>query len=183
MATVRFDEKKMRELIVYIAHRQADDPTFGKVKLAKLLFYSDFEAYARLGAPITGATYQKLPQGPAARQYMPIERILVNEGAIREEAVPVGKFTQYRVVADRDPHPAMFSNDELVIIDCVIDEHEGMTGTQISRKSHREVGWQVVAMEETIPYSSYLVSRATTSPELLQAAREVAAEHGWLRAA
>src|SRR6266487_3415423 len=51
--TTRADEK-LRELILHICIRSEDDEAFGAVKLNKLLFFSDFHAFLRLGKPITG---------------------------------------------------------------------------------------------------------------------------------
>jgi len=36
------DERKFKELILYVADKCSDDPDFGAVKLNKILFYSDF---------------------------------------------------------------------------------------------------------------------------------------------
>lgn len=49
---------KFKELIVYIARRLPPEAALGRVKLAKLLMKCDFEAYAYLGSPMTGATYE-----------------------------------------------------------------------------------------------------------------------------
>ena len=59
---IPFNEQKFKELVIYIAGRCESDPYFGAVKLNKLLFFSDFFAYAKLGNPITGAEYMKLPR-------------------------------------------------------------------------------------------------------------------------
>lgn len=66
--TFKFDESKFKELVLYIATNTSRDPTVGAVELNKILYYSDFIAYKRLGRPITGAAYQKLSEGPAPRQ-------------------------------------------------------------------------------------------------------------------
>ena len=53
-----YDAKKFCELVLYIAKRSEDDPRFCAVKLNKIMYYSDFGAYRRLGQSITGANYQ-----------------------------------------------------------------------------------------------------------------------------
>ena len=68
------------ELILYIAKRCEADPTFGAVKLNKLLWWSDFLFYARAGQPITGVEYQKLPAGPAPVQLVPVRNVLIEAG-------------------------------------------------------------------------------------------------------
>jgi len=51
-----FDQRRLEELILYIATRTADDESFGRTKLAKVFFYADFVAFGDEGAPLTGAT-------------------------------------------------------------------------------------------------------------------------------
>ena len=50
-----FNAEKFRELLVYVSKKCEDDPTFGAVKLNKILYYADFAAYRQGGKPITGA--------------------------------------------------------------------------------------------------------------------------------
>ena len=55
----KLDSEKFRELIVYIVRRNRQtDPTFGAIKLNKVLYYADFAAYRHFGsrspAPLTG---------------------------------------------------------------------------------------------------------------------------------
>src|ERR1035437_1475045 len=61
------NDDKLRELVLYIATASEGDEPFGKVKLNKILFFADFEAYRRFVRSITGHEYQKLAQGPAPR--------------------------------------------------------------------------------------------------------------------
>ena len=44
-----YNERKFKELVLYVAHRCGLDPNFGAVKLNKELFFSDFWAYAEFG--------------------------------------------------------------------------------------------------------------------------------------
>lgn len=61
-----FDETRFRDLMLYLAYRCQDAVYFGSTKLCKLLYYSDFTAFARTGAPITGADYVRQPLGSDA---------------------------------------------------------------------------------------------------------------------
>src|SRR5688572_1912439 len=56
--------ERLRELMLFIAERCLNDPTFGAVKLNRILFLADFISFARYGEPITGTPYRKLPSGP-----------------------------------------------------------------------------------------------------------------------
>ena len=68
------DEQKLRELILLIARSSERDEHFGATKLNKILFYSDFWAYRKLGRSITGEVYRKLEHGPAPKRLLPVVR-------------------------------------------------------------------------------------------------------------
>ncbi len=69
-------------MILYIAEKTADDPSFGDTHLNKVLYWADFDAYGSLGRPVTGARYFKLPFGPGAKPLMPIRDELAEEGFV-----------------------------------------------------------------------------------------------------
>jgi hypothetical protein len=83
------DERKMKELILYISQKCADDAKFGATKLNKILYFSDFLAYAYHGSPITGFEYQKLPNGPAPRRLVPVREQLMESGELGIQEVPL----------------------------------------------------------------------------------------------
>lgn len=81
----RTDDRKRRELILYLASRSEEDPRFSSTKLNKLLFYCDFTAYRQLGQSITGHGYQKLQFGPAPKAMLPIRGTRLSSWAIHPE--------------------------------------------------------------------------------------------------
>jgi hypothetical protein len=172
-----FDQDKLRELIVHIAWQSQDDSTFGAVKLNKILYYADFYAYRKLGASITGAEYQKLPEGPAPRRLLPARASLIEDGSIRIEFVPRFNYVQQRIVPLRKPDLSRFSAEELRIVDEVIEALRGKSAREVSHMSHEELGWQVVEDYQTIPYRTAWLSAEPLSEEELSLARQVAAEH------
>lgn len=142
---------KFAELILYISRKCESDKRFGATKLNKLLYYSDFRAYAKFGAPITGATYQRIEHGPAPRQYVPVVKDLIARGEAEFEQRDHFFRRQDRLVAKRDPDLAVFSDGELELVDRVIQEFWGRNAKEVSDKSHEE-GWRLVQPRETIPY-------------------------------
>lgn len=166
---MEFRKDAMRELVLYISRAQRDDMTFGRVKLAKLLYYSDNEAFVRLGEPITGANYQKLPEGPAAREFVPLrEEMLLNGDAEEVRFVWPSGLVSLRLQG-RDPDESVFTAEQLKVIDSVVDRFTGVSGTAISKASHEEIGWRVAADSGTIPYQAYFLA-----PALTDAQREIA---------
>ena len=61
MASQHADDKKLRELILYLATRMERDQHAGqgRIKLAKLLWLTDFEAYRRFGRSIDDANAER----------------------------------------------------------------------------------------------------------------------------
>ena len=160
-----YDESKFEELLLYLAQRSEGDEWFGAVKLHKLLFYSEFRAYQRLGKPITGAVFQNLPQGPAAKRLLPVRTQLIERGDAKIAHEPTTAGVQQRLIALREPKKSVFSDEELSIIEEVIKELWGRTGSEVSRDSHEEPGWIVTTEREAIPYYMALLSRPDPTEE------------------
>ena len=155
-----FAEDKFRELLVYIATRSTDDPTFGSVKLNKVLYYSDFASYRLLGKPITGATYQKLREGPAPRELLKCRSDLIASGTATIQLRPYFTRMQKTLVIspERVPDTEIFDPGELQLVDEVMDFFRGKTAREVSDLSHREPGWILATDRETIPYETALSS-------------------------
>lgn len=176
----QFERDKFRELIVYIAQKTADDSTWGDTKLNKVLYWADFFGFSHLGHPVTGARYQKLPNGPAPRALKPVREELVEEGAVQTEMKPAGAVKRRRTTSLRDPDLSLFSSDELELVDSLIDQLWGKTAAEVSDLSHTQsVGWQIVDLYDDIPYETALVSMEPPSDDTLALGRKLAAERGW----
>ena len=170
------DEDKLGELIIYTAGQLLDDPTGGAVKINKVLFFAECSHVRTYGVPITGTAYQKLPQGPAPRQLVPVRQRLIDSGAARLEVTQFLGMPQHRLIPLRPPRADSLSQEECTIVDEVIGALWGKTGTQVSELSHRELGWNMVAEYEDIPLSTaYLPPRAVMSDAAKQRARALAA--------
>lgn len=71
---------QVRELLVLGAGRLTDDEAGGATKLNKVLYVADFAHVRRTGRSITGATHQKLANGPAPRRLLPVRKQLMTCG-------------------------------------------------------------------------------------------------------
>lgn len=147
------DMSRLKDLILYISAECNSDPTFGSVKLNKILYFSDFMAYRVLGAPITGATYFKLPEGPAPRSLLSARQELLHEGRLTIEHRPYFNGVQKRpVVTSADLHEGTFSEAEQEIVDSVILYLWGKSAREVSDLSHQQPGWIHAADYADIPY-------------------------------
>ena len=177
---IEFNEEKFQELVLHVCGRSQDDPRFGATKLNKLLFYMDFGSYRLLGSPITGATYQHLPAGPAPRQLLSVRQYLTDRGDATQEYRPYFDGTQDRLVPRREANLSLFSEDELAIVDDVLHEFWSFNARRISEYSHQEWGWRVTKDLEDIPYYLAWVSTDPLNLEQVEKGREIAASVGLL---
>jgi hypothetical protein len=152
-------DKKLKELVLYIAGKSQGDETFGAIKLNKLLFYADFLAYLNFGKPITHQDYFRLPKGPAPRRFVPVWEQMLAGGDIVIKSKEYFGFPQNRIVPLRKANLSLFDPDEIDLVDRVIEIHRGKTASEISDESHGFMGWALARDQETIPYAVALVSR------------------------
>lgn len=180
MAEIRFNEEKFRELLLYVAAQCACLPKFGKTKLNKILFFSDFLAFGKLGHPITGATYRRDTYGPVPKQGPTVMADLAKNREADFEYRGFGPRRQHRLVVLREPNLESFTGEEIAIVHAVIAGLEDHTAKEASLLSHhRERGWQIAANGEDIPYSTVFVSTEPPSVDDVKWARDFAAQHGW----
>ncbi|PDQ17331.1 hypothetical protein CN311_30580 [Mesorhizobium sanjuanii] len=144
------------------------------------MYHSDFRAFERFGAPLTGTPYFKLKKGPAPKALMIFRRQLEEEGAIKIAKVDIGGGReQIRTVALRDAITDHFSVDELQLVDEVIEELWNQNAAEVSNASH-DIRWKVLELKDDIPYEfAYLSNEDVTSQDIART-HELAAEHGWL---
>lgn len=177
MSKITYDRNKFAELVLYIADQSVDDPNFGGTKLNKILYFSDVLAYAKLGAPVTGAAYQKLKFGPAPRGLLPVRDELEAKGDLA--VAPKAAYTPQRVVALRKPNLSLFSAEEISLVDHVMKAFSGVGARRVSDFSHEFCGWQVAQTGEDIPYESFFwgAPEDTTAEDVTEA-EVVAKEFG-----
>lgn len=175
-----FQSRKFKELMLYFSKRGLDEGlVIGSTKLNKLLFFTDFRAYAELGAPVTGARYQKLEWGPAARQLLPMRDELLRDQEVRYQSRSEDDLNDVLEPISA-PDTKVLSDDERRIADEVFEELRSYTATGASDLSHlKSAGWKVVELHEDIPYESAFVITDPPPAEAIELGRELAAKYGW----
>ena len=166
---------KLKELIVYLWQIGQNDERLGAVKLNKLLFYADKEAYLKLGRTITGASYQHLAEGPAPRALPIVRSQLLAEGRLRPDPRPRGKFDPEHMEATEQEPVALgaFAPEELAIVHEVVKRFWYLTGMDLSRLSHFEAGWAVTEEGEDIPERSFWLTAAPLNDEQIAYGRKL----------
>jgi hypothetical protein len=168
------DERRYIELVLYICQKCATDPRFGGTKLNKILYFSDFLAYAQLGKPITGFEYQRLVNGPAPRRMLPMREEMEKKRLLGVQLIALkGGRTQHRVVNLRAPDLGVFTAAEIALVDRVIEELWNLDAEAVSDLSHRMMGWRLADLGETIPYETVFISSEPLTETDVQRAREL----------
>ena len=174
-----YDERKFTELLVHIADRLGADSAGGATKLNKVLFFAEFTHVRRCGRPISGAEYQRLPNGPAPRRLLPVRQRLLDAGDAKLVEAPFLGYRQQRLVPLRPADLSVFGAEELETIDSVLDDLAGLTARQVSDLSHDEAGWRHAADGETIEYFMAFVAREQiVTPTVRNQAFAVAERYG-----
>ena len=143
---------KLGELIVYLCQKCGDLPSWGRTKLFKMLFYSDFGFYRETGSSITNADYSKLPNGPVPKAaYREIENMEVL-GRLVQVPNWDGDVQEIRPLAKTHADLSLFTAQEISYVDGVIQKLGPLNAAQLSKMSHSEHGWLIANPDEVIPY-------------------------------
>lgn len=150
---------KFKELVLYLSQRSADDEGFGMVKLNKLLYRADFEAFRTLGRSITGVQYEKQEFGPVARQLPLALDDLARQGYVIWRHFEAGPYTRKVPEAIETPDLSLFADEEVAVADRAVQELSDFGGKEVSEWSHdHSAGWRVARIGEEIPYATAIVS-------------------------
>lgn len=133
------DDVKLNNLILYLAEQSADDLNFERDKLAFLLFFCDFVAYAELGESITGARYRKLPQGPVSDEWLEVD--------------------QSQGVSDQSADLSLLSEDQRNLVDNILERHRRDDAASLGVLAKGFPGCAAAFDGEEIPYHAVLISR------------------------
>lgn len=172
------NEERFRELLLYISQKCANDPKFGAVKLNKILFLSDFLAFAHYGEPITGFEYQKLEQGPAPRRLLPMRERMIEAKELGLQEIPLRSGNvQIRTVNLRRPKLGVLKPEHIAVVDAVIDALSEAGAEEVSELTHKMTGWKAARFGETIPYETIFLTDEPLTEADLERGREIAEAH------
>ena len=169
---------RSKELILYVAHQCVDDPKFSKLKLFKILFYSDFESYGRYRQPITGMPYRKAPFGPAPAMFSRLQEEMIRDRQISIVTRRVYDHSSQRLFPLVEPTFDFLAARDIALVDGWIRYFWGWTAKRVSEYSHGKA-WTVAGDSELIPYESVYLSDDPATFEDVARAKELATRYGW----
>ncbi|MFH1173368.1 MAG: Panacea domain-containing protein [bacterium] len=148
----KISEKKYQEIILYLTEKLGGEIR-GKKKLAKLLYFVDFDFFEKFEKSLTGDVYKALPMGPFP---LTMEKILAE--MVKEEKISI-KFEKERVDYNsteiykvKKKIESNFSKEEQKILDRVILKYGHLSGKQLEDLTHAEAPYIGTAPNQEIAY-------------------------------
>lgn len=157
-SAITVDAEKFKELVLYVSAKCLKDPTYGTIKLNKIIFFADTKAHAEWGKPITGVEYRKYEYGPAPACMKSVKRELEQSGDAYNYKNPLPSgCTQHQLLAVRPPVLSKFSPQEIALVDGIIQDLWNQSATAVSELSHEYPGWRLATEGEEIPYYTVVI--------------------------
>jgi uncharacterized phage-associated protein len=133
--------RKLKQLIIFFAQHEAVKP-LGKIKLFKLLYFTDVTHIRTVGESITGEEYRKFPLGPVPTHGNFVLKDLQLRRLIRQKIIRLSNTHFMREFNARQvPDMTIFTAHERKTISLVIQEYGKDTASVLSWRSHQEYSW------------------------------------------
>lgn len=149
------NKKKYENTILFIGN-ELGGKIDGKKKLAKLLYYIDFDRYEYKESmeSVTGDTYQAWRMGPVPQKYMDMVEKMIEDGLIERQICDLGPgyHAQENFIVRAEPDLSIFDEDDLNIMHRVIKKYGALNGKQLEVLTHQEAPWAGVEQSGIIPY-------------------------------
>ena len=148
-----FNKKKYQNAILYFCQKLKGEVR-GKKKLAKLLYFADFDSYEKSQKSITGDVYRALPMGPVPsaleevtsemtqKEMLKVEQVEEREGYIATEV--------YKCITE--PDLSVFDDEEKKMLDRIVVKYGHLNGKQLEELSHAEAPYIGTELRKEIPY-------------------------------
>ncbi|WP_195509983.1 type II TA system antitoxin MqsA family protein [Clostridium tyrobutyricum] len=137
--------KKVEEEINYLAQNVQ---SLYKVKLMKMLWYSDVLNYRRKGFSITGLAYRALPMGAVPEGY---DQIVLLDKVCYDEILYEDN-TAYKFKPFKEFKPVELTDEDIITINDVIKEFGDMNTGEIVRTMHEEDAYKYTDSNCLISY-------------------------------
>lgn len=148
------NKKKYEQVIVYLCSKLGGEVR-GKKKLAKLLYYSDFDFFEKFQKSITGDIYNAFPKGPLPAMLNKVTSEMVKKGLLEVDSVQEwGK--QYAPTevykCSTEPDSSVFNKNELKMLERIVRKYGALNGEQLAELSHAEAPYTATEPYKEIPY-------------------------------
>ncbi len=168
---VKFNESKFKSAILFLLSLDNNKTIEGKKKLAKLLYFADFNYFEVYEEPITGAKYRALPMGPVPDE---LEKALKDLGKTfvtikhKRTGLPNDTVVFSLNITEKKVDSLNLNEKEKQVLRKVYKDYGGMSGKNLEIISHSEAPYNAVTQGEYMPYELSFY-RDKTSEELIGA--------------
>ncbi|MFA6315097.1 MAG: Panacea domain-containing protein [Candidatus Paceibacterota bacterium] len=147
------DQKKYQNTVLYLCDKLGGELR-GKKKLAKLLYFADFDFYEKNQRSITNDVYCALPMGP-----FPTELDSVTDAMKKGKKMVIDEVVEhvgynptevYRIL--EKPDVSVFEREEIKMLDRIILKYGHLNGKQLEELSHAEAPYTSAEAYAEIPY-------------------------------
>ncbi len=147
------NKKKYQQAILYFCWKLGKEIR-GKKKLAKLLYYLDFDFFERYQKHFTGETYKKLPMGPFPVSMDVITRKMSEQKKLAIESIDEWKgYNPTEIYKSIEkPDISVFSLEEKKMLDRIIKKYGHLNGKQLEGLTHAEAPYVGAEDKKVIPY-------------------------------
>ncbi|MBR2659634.1 helix-turn-helix domain-containing protein [Candidatus Saccharibacteria bacterium] len=142
-------EKYKQMIACMIKYGADDDGKITKVKLAKLVYMTDFIYYYETCRSMSGVTYIKYPRGPVAEAYFVAVDDLENNGVILRENG--GEATEFSLV-EQSVRRSKISEKEMDVIKAVAKAWRGKSTEEAVEFTHKQLPWVIAYDGGEVPY-------------------------------
>lgn len=147
------DKKKYENAVLYLCQK-LNGEIRGKKKLAKLLYFADFDFYEKYARSITGDVYRALPMGPFPEALEEMTARLSGKKFLDIESVDNGGTYHptevYRARSQADV--STLTDEEKSMLDRIALKYGHLNGKQLEDLSHTEAPYVGTELREEIPY-------------------------------
>ncbi len=147
------NKKKYQNTVLYLCQKLGGE-VHGKKKLAKLLYFADFDFYEKYQKSITGDKYTALPMGPFPSSLDDVTTNMVEKKEIvitqvkKQEGYHATEV--YRCLVD--PKDSVLDNEEVKMLDRITVKYGNLNGKQLEELSHAEAPYVGTLLKHEIPY-------------------------------
>ena len=155
--------KKFKEVLLYVLEKVGSKSNVGMTVLYKLLYFIDFDYYAKFEEQLVGATYIKNHFGPTPVEFKKIVESMESKGELETVKSKYFLHEQTKYLPRREPDISVLNAKEIKHIDEVLSRLSDKSATELSEYSHKDVPWITAEDGRPLSYESVFYRTKDTS--------------------
>jgi len=147
------ERKYLRKFENAILYFSKNCEKVGKLKLAKLLYFMDFNHYEQFLEPITWSRYDHIKNGPVPENFYTVFNSMRDSKAIIVENIPTTHENEFeKIIPNKEPNLGIFTKNELSTIKAIVDKFKYFNAEQMKEAVQKDYPCKITKIGENIPY-------------------------------